>query len=192
MTTELTIESLGLTKDDLADRVVARIVDNFLSDTVSDEDGESYPRNSEWHQKIENAVLEAIDGKVAEIATKHIEPAIGALIDAVTFQETSRYGEPKAPAMTFKEFLEHKANTYFTEPVNFDGKSQKECSSYTSFSPSATRVVYLIQKHLHYTIENTMKGALVEANRKIVEGIEEAVKIQCADIAKRLSAKVVS
>jgi len=72
----------------------------------------------------------------------------------------------------------------FIEPVSYDGKS-KSPDNY-GWSPRSTRIVYLINSHLQYSIETAMKNALATANKSIVGGLEAAVKIALQDAQAKI------
>jgi hypothetical protein len=87
--------------------------------------------------------------------------------------------------MTFIEYLVARAEAYLREDVNFDGKSKDEHSGY-SWSKSQTRIVWLVNKHLQYSIESAMKDAVKTINDAVTEGLEKTVKVKLEEIAKGL------
>ena len=86
--------------------------------------------------------------------------------------------------MTFLEYLIQRAETYIQEPLNYAGKT-KEQEGY-GWSKSQTRISYLINQHLHYSIETAMKQALQTANSAIVGGIEQTVRIKLQEVADKM------
>jgi hypothetical protein len=54
----------------------------------------------------------------------------------------------------------------------------------------STRITYLVNHHLQYSIETAMKKALANANSSIVQGIEGAVKIALANATAALQVTV--
>lgn len=185
---EFTCEQIGLTPDELQERVVAGLVDKILGF-----DGHSRERDPDYvHSTVmseANArVLEAINAKVDEISAEFILPRVEAMITGHCLQETNKWGDKVGKPLTFTEYLVHRAESYLTETVNYEGKTKAQ-DNY-NWKSSSTRVVHLIDKHLHYEISRAMEKALATANSKIVEGIEEAVKIKLAELQVKLNTTV--
>jgi hypothetical protein len=182
-----TLALLGLTKAELQERVVARLCADVTTVTRYDEDGDECVVESSLRRDLTKAVREAIDVKVSAIAEEHVLPKVGALIENVTLQSTNEWGEKKGETKTFVEYLTERAEAYLREKVNYEGKVSRD-----SYSRDAqTRIVYLVNKYLKYEIETAMKGAVKTVNQALIEGVTETVKLQCADIAKKLELKVV-
>ena len=185
-----TLELLGLTKAELQERVVARLCADVTTCTTYDEDGDECVVESSLRRDLTKAVRDAIDKKVSAIAEEHVVPKVGALIENVTLKKTNEWGEKKGESRTFVEYLTERAEAYLNEKVNYDGQTKAEYGAY-SFKAAQTRIVYLVNRHLKYEINNAMKGAVKTVNKALVDGVTETVKLQCADIAKKLELKVV-
>lgn len=91
--------------------------------------------------------------------------------------------------MSFLEYLVDRAEAYLTEKVSFDGKTKAESRGY-SWNGTQTRLSYLVDRHLHYSIEKAMKNALANANKAIVQGLEDTVKLKLGEIQKSLKVTV--
>lgn len=186
-----TLEALGFTKEEIFQRVVDTIVRDLTQSRHEDEDGESWFGESEFKRGIDKAVQARIDAEVSKTADLHIAPRIAELIDGVTFQQTNQWGEKRGESVTFIEYLVQRAEAYMTEKVNYEGKTQKEGSGY-SFTAMGTRVSYMIDKHLNYSIETAMKSAVQEANNSIAKGLNEAVKIAISNLTVQVKTDVKS
>jgi hypothetical protein len=173
----LTIESLGLSKDDIADRVVDRLVDTMLHGYSLDQDGEEVAENTKFKAEIQERVKKRIDQAIDEIAGKHVLPNVAQYLETFCLQATNQWGEKKGERVTFVEYLVQRAEAYMAEKVNYAGKSKSEDGGY-SWSANTTRVAYMIDKHLQYSIETAVKTALSEANKQIAGGLVGAVKVQ--------------
>jgi hypothetical protein len=187
----ITIESLGLSADELADRVVNKAVEALLSKHISGtDDGEPWegfddsPFAAAMQKRIKEKVEEAID----QIAGKHVLPNVAAYVETLCLQETNKWGEKRGEPVTFVEYLVARANAYLAEEVDFRGKTKTE-EGY-GWKKNTTRVAYLVHEHLQYSIETAMKAALTDANSKIVGGIEAAIKIKLAEVAASLKVQV--
>jgi hypothetical protein len=194
---ELNLEALGITKEEVQNRVIDRLVEHALDDSYLDWDDESgdepseRKRPSKFAAKLHDKVQERVDAAVAEIAEKHILPNAAQYIENVTFQPTNRWGEKQEKAKTFREYLAERAENYLTEPVDFDGQTEAERRrNGASFSKAQTRITSMVHKHLHYEIERIMKEAVQTANSAIAKGIQESVKIKLEEIVSGLKVSV--
>lgn len=183
------LSDLGISKDDLVERVIARASEELL--TVlnhGDEDGE-YRSESPLAKAIEKRVRKYIDDTIDRLATAHVLPKVGEMIERLTIQETNRWGERTGKALTFIEYLAQRAEAYLTEQVNFEGKGKTESSAY-SWSGTQTRLTHLVHQHLHYAIEHAMKNAVGVVNEKMEAALLETAKAKLGEIAKTLSVSV--
>ncbi len=186
--TLISIDALGITKEDLAVRVVDRIAEQMLSHLYSDPDGDETDEPTEFRRVIEKRVTARIDEAVDQIAAKNVLPNIAEYIENLCLQQTNKWGEAKGKKLTFIEYLIERAEAYLTEKVSYDGKAKGE--DHFSWTGTQTRVTYLVNKHLQYSIETAMKAALKDANSAIVEGLEETIKIKLNEVRKKLKVTV--
>jgi len=181
---ELTCESLGIKPEDIEEKIISRVVENLLGAPYMDEDGYEGVEDSKYMKNLKELVQARIDSKVSEIADKHILPNVDSYIETLTIQKTNQWGEAKGKSVTFIEYLIQQAEQYMVEPVNFKGKTKAE-DSY-SWSKNTTRIAYMIDSHLQYSISTAMKKAMETANESIVGGIKSAVGIQLSQIIGKL------
>jgi hypothetical protein len=189
MNMSLDIESLGFTKEELQERVIDRICKDLLQSIEYDEDGGEYPTSSQFKDAIDRRVKERIEENINAIAEKHVLPNVSNYIENLSLQETTKWGEKRGEPVTFLEYLAQRAEAYMQEKVSYDGKSKGEAGGY-SWSGTQTRLTYLVEKHLHYSIETAMKNALAIANSAIATGIQETVKLKLAEVSQALKVNV--
>ena len=183
------LQALGISNEELVNRLVDKISQDLLVSIDIDEDGGEYRAKNDIAKKLDALIKQTIDAKVAALAEKHITPNINTYIENLTLQQTNKWGEKTGQQITFIEYLTKQAELYLVEPVNFEGKTKEECGSY-SFNKSQSRITHLIDKHLHYSIETAMKNALATANSAISEGITETVKIKLTEIVSKIKTEV--
>jgi len=181
----MNIEQLGLKKEELHNLIVERTVRELLDSQGLDEDGDAYLGDSPFATEMKRLIQDEIKRHVAETAEKHCLPLVGQHIEEVVLQETNKWGEKVGTPMTFVEYLVARAEGYLLEPVNYEGKAKAESGSY-SWRKSQTRIAHMIDKHLEFSIETAMKGALKNVNSAISTGIAETVKIKLAEIVDKL------
>jgi hypothetical protein len=172
----LTIEALGITKEEAAERVIERLTQSILYNEEYDEDGNPFRGESSFRAEVDKAIKARINEEVNRLGDIEIGPRVAALVEGVTMQETNSWGEKTGEALTFREYLVKRAEAYMVEPVDYNGKSKDASNSY-GFSAKSTRVAYMIDKHLHWQIENAMKDALGQFNGTLGKGLMEAVRL---------------
>jgi hypothetical protein len=129
-----------------------------------------------------------LDQVVNDLANKHVLPRVEAMVEGLVLQQTNQWGEKVGKPITFIEYLTQRAEAYMTEDVNYEGKP-KGTDSF-SWSKRSTRVAYMIDKHLHYSIEQAMKAALASVNNSVAAGLEEATKTAIREVTSKLTVKV--
>lgn len=181
-----TLEALGFSKEEVFQRVVDTIVRDLTKQSYSDEDGDhSYYGESEFSEGIRKAALERIDAEVAKTASEFVEPRIGDILTNLTFQKTNGWGEAKTEPLTLREFLVERASAYMTEEVDSDGKTRKESSS-SFWSKKGTRAAHMVDKYLHYHIDEQMKKAFGDLNSQVAKGLNAAVCDSISGILAKL------
>lgn len=183
------LSSLGIGKEEIFNRVVEQIVDRVVHSYPVDDEGNEYKRSSRFYDELTKYAKQKIDQKVEQLGDQHVLPRISAMIENLVLQETNKWGEKQGAPVTFIEYLVKRAESFLTEEVNSDGKTQKQADGY-SWRVASTRVVFLVHQHLHYTIEKAMKEAVQNANDTIKDGLEKTVKLKLAEIAQSLKVNV--
>ncbi len=183
------LESLGITKEELQQRVIDRAVERIFETTGIDEDGDDFIETSPFAGRLEKAVKAAIDDRVAEIAEKHVLPITGDLVENIVLQATNKWGEKTGQPVTFREYMIARAENYLTEQVDYQGKTKGEAGGF-SWNASQTRITHLVHQHFQYSIHTAMTEAVKSANDKIAEGIQEAVKVKLGEITQKLKVEV--
>lgn len=184
----MNLADLGFTKEELQQRVIDQLCRQVMEGTFTDEDGEEYNSDSAFARTLHEHVRKQVDASISALAEKHVLPNVHAYIENLTLQTTNKWGEKQGRPVTFIEYLTQRAEAYMLEEVNYEGKTKGQ-DSY-SWKGTQTRISHLIERHLHYSIENAMKAALVNANSAIVGGIEKTVQIKLAEVAASLKLKV--
>lgn len=187
---ELTCEQLGITPDDIADRVAKKIADTMLAKVgldYNDETGAEIEteRPTLFQEMVRKRVARKVEQAVDAVANKVLGADLETRLEALSFPQTNSYGEPKAAPMTLLEYIAKRIDTYLTEMVNYEGRADNGYGG-----KSQARVVWMIDKHLQYVISTNMEAALKNANAKIVDGIAATVKAQLGELAAKLKVEV--
>lgn len=183
------LKELGFTREEIEEKLLARVSRDILKElrVDVDEDGETkeYYAKSTFAKTLVEYLQSHLDSKVEEVAEKYLLPQIIGKAEALVLQPTNKWGEKQGEPTTLTEYMVKQAEKYITEKVDYNGKSKEENRGY-SFEGKQTRIAHMINRHLHYTIENAVKKALGDANSILTKGIEETVKIQLEEVSKKL------
>lgn len=186
----VTLESLGISKDAIEQKLIEHLAEQLLTEIVYDYDDErEYRAKSSLAKKLDALVKQHIDATINALAEKHVLPNVASYIESLTLQTTNQWGEKKGNPVTFIEYLTQRAEDYMQEKVNYEGKGKEEAGSY-SWSGTQTRITHLVHKHLHHSIETAMKQAMQVATSGIATGLQETVKVKLAEVSQKLKVEV--
>jgi hypothetical protein len=187
--TALTLESLGLSKEEITERLIAKMADEILRTVNADEDGHPWPADTAVTRRLQDMVSKRLDEFVSTVGEERLLPLINGMVENLVLQTTNKWGEKTGAPVTFTEYMVKKAEEWITEKVNYEGKSQSDAGGY-SWSGTQTRVAHMIHKHLHYQIETAMKQALADANNAIAKGLHETVRLKINEVTAKLKVEV--
>lgn len=185
----ITIEELGFTKEELQQRVIDQLCSQVLSGVTRDDEGNEIEASSKFARELNARIEKHITETIGAIAEKHVLPNVTSFIEGLILQETDKWGQKKGQPVSFIEYLTQRADAYMREEVSYDGKAKGQSDSY-SWRAASTRIGFMVNSHLQYSIQTAMKEALENANSSIAKGLEEAVKIKLKEVADSLNVKV--
>jgi hypothetical protein len=187
--TMINLASLGITEEQLVEKIVDNTVQRLLTSVGYDEEGDEFVDDSRLVKNLNDITKKLIDAKVEQLADAHVKPLIESRLESLVLQQTSQWGEKRGTPVTFIEYLVQRADAYMVEPVDHDGKTRGESGS-SYWSSKTTRVSHMIDRHLKYSIETAMQQALKDANSSITKGLADAVKIALAEVQAKLKVEV--
>lgn len=189
------LTALGITQDQLIDRIIDKTVERLLETVGYDVDGDEITEGTAITRRMDKAVKDLnglvqtmLDAKVAELGDLHLKPLVESRLESLVLQRTNEWGEKEGQPMTFVQYLIERAESYMTEEVDYFGKTRKQ-EGY-NWKRHSTRVVHLMEKHLQGHIDAAMKQALANANSTISKGIADAVKMSLAEVQAKLKVEV--
>jgi hypothetical protein len=186
----VTLESLGISKDAIEQKLIEHLAEQLLTEISYDYDDErEYRAKSSLAKKLDAIVKQHIDATINALAEKHVLPNVASYIENLTLQTTNQWGEKKSAPVTFIEYLTQRAEDYMQEKVSYDGKAKSEASGY-SWNGTQTRITFMVHQHLHHSIEAAMKQALQIATSGIASGLQETVKVKLAEVSQKLKVEV--
>lgn len=172
---EFTCENIGLTQEELQERVVRGLVERILGEDHGDP--ESHVHRAAYKAAMEH-VKTSVNDAVNAVAEKHVYPMAEKLITDHIFQETNQWGEAKGEARTFIEYLEERASGYFAEQINIKGKAHRECSQYDQrdWKPAGSRIAVMIDECLTSQIKEALDAAVENVHMTLAEGLTETTR----------------
>lgn len=178
------LQTLGITADDLIERIVSRAVDELLNPRAYNDDSIS----DDMARKVLALVQSAVDAKVSEVARDHLIPRIGELIEKATLTETNRFGEPKNEPMSFVEYLANCAERYMTEDVNSEGLNRSE-GDYR-WSKVGPRITVLMKLRIKEALEEHTKRALKDVNAELAKAMQKAAADAISSAASAIKVSI--
>lgn len=186
-----TLKALGISPEELGNRIVEQAVEALLSSTGFNPDTEEETRyESRFKREIEARVQKAVDQKIAALAEVHVLPRVGEMIEQADMQKTNNYGEKKGPAMSFKEYIASRAEVYMAEDVDSSGKSKDENGDSYNWRKAGPRLTVLMRMYIRDSLEAAAKNAVTDVNKVIAANIEKAAKDAIATVAAGLKVTV--
>lgn len=186
------LQELGLSQDEIRQRVIDKMADELFTSAQTGEDGETaYYRESELKKDLDKLVTQRIDQKIGQLFEQHCAPHVEKQIEEIVLQETNSWGEKsgKSKPIGIIEYMVQRIDHFITEQVDYRGKSKREANDY-GWSGKTTRIAFMINDHLQYSVESAVKQALQTANSQIAQGIEEAVKVKLQEVLKNVKCDV--
>lgn len=193
---EITLESLGLSKEEIADRVVESICQHALRRVVTgyDEYGErSDEKPTEFMKQIDARIALKIDEAIANIAGRHVIPSLEQFIENFHMVETNQWGEKKGRSFTFVEYLVDRCQAYMVEMVDTNGKAKTEVPEYNQreWRGVMPRMVFHMNKQLMDGMVKALGTVVTEARGTLCDSLTDAVRQTLVEITNKVSVKVV-
>jgi Cft2 family RNA processing exonuclease len=183
-----TLQELGFTKEDIETKLIEKIASDLMNEYVYETDtGASYPDNSRLARRFIEVIRKHVDAQMERLAQEFIVPRVAELIQEVAIRHTNAHGEDIRNPETFTEYLARMAENYLSQPVNYDG-NPIEHNRYSK--NEQTRLIHLVNKHLHSSVESAMKNAVDIVKQQLGASLEQTVKIKLADLAKSITVSV--
>ena len=175
------LETLGISQEELQKRLIEKMADELLTQPEWDEDEGEYRRSSNLNNKLQKLIQQRLDEKLQVYTDTHFVPLIDNFLQT-KFQETNSWGEPKGEGLTLSEYLFKRANTYFDEKVNWDGKP------YDGYNKDGlpSRLMYLVDKNLRDKMAETIKQVFTDVNRKMLTDLADMAKQNLTKMAESL------
>lgn len=166
----ITLEALGITKEEIIDRVVTGLMDEIREDVMTDMEKQIVSKvMTEAQSKINSAVYEAV------------KTTCGNALD-IKFQPLDKWGDKAGKPTTVREMFYDKAKEWWNQGVDAQGKP---CSQYSVKSTMA-------QWHAEQAVKGVISTTLNEEMGTIIKNAQTQVKTNIAQAIANFVAKHLS
>lgn len=186
MSTTFNLESLGITKEELTERVVNAIADDLLyARSEEDEGGErQWFGSSALKAELDKILKQRIDDAVRNTAEKYVFPRVDEIINALVLQETTKWGEKKGDPLSFTEYMVARAEAYLADDVDSYGRSKQECKEANSswYGSTGKRINRLVDEKFKAALAQVVEPSVKVVNQKLAEHLNAAVQTSLREI----------
>ena len=132
----------------------------------------------EWD--LQERIRRILETKTIEHCDAVVKPVIEDGIKAFTFNATNRFGEGGEKPTTLTEYIVGLADSYLNTHVDYQGKEISK-DAY-GWKDKQSRLTYMIQEHLQYSIATAMKNAVSQVIKNIAPALAETCKAQIKSV----------
>lgn len=173
-------EALGLTKDEVQERLIETLADRMLKAKGWDDDGDEISLPSSLKTQLEALITKRMDLAVQSAFDRVVPSTIDQFVAEYKIQQTNQYGEKQGPALSFVEFITQRVTGYLAEPIDHSGVSEREAKAkgnswYGERNGKQNRVTYMINERLATAINQGIEAAFKDTKSLLAGGIEKAV-----------------
>jgi hypothetical protein len=188
------LKSIGITEEELQQRVVDAIVNRMLSSTAFNYDeGQSFTTASPVYRKIQESIKSAIDAKFDMFFESHVCPLVGTKIDDLVIQKTNEWGEKRGEPVTFLEYLIEQAEKHLNEPLDARGRTRSQCAATRdSFNPvrGSTRLANAIDQKIAMHLEQCVTIVVRDATDKVGTAMQDVLKNALETAKDKIKVKI--
>ena len=181
---EITLEQLGLSKEEITDRAVEECIRQLLRRTIADEDGEPIHIASEFTQEIEKRVSDRLDKAFDKLVSTTLLGNAEEYLRAFEFQPTDNYGREKGEKVGLMEYLVKRCDLYMTERVDYFGKDKSQ-GDY-NWRGKQPRIVWVIDKIIESRLEGEIKRSITKIKETLGKGLSEMLQESLSAYVERI------
>ena len=176
------VEQLGISNDELIERAVNKIAEDFLNIDASgmeddpEEEESAYTTQKRIGKKLKEMMASYFDAEFQKYAAQHVQPTVEETVREWTFRETNTWGESKGNPKTLGEYLENKCNDWLKEKVDASGRTEKEARSYSGqWREAGNRISILISAEVSKHISAAMTDIMKHSSVILADAMKDAV-----------------
>lgn len=172
---ELNLEDLGSYFDEESGTID---FESFMSDEIQSQISEKIVNKIESQQikNIEKRISESLEGLVAKLESKLDEKVNEVTEDLLNRNITiyDKWGDKVKENVNIMDMFKQKMDNFLTEKVNSSGESK-------GYDRNQTRIDYLVNKNIGYSMERKVSEAAREVSKKIEEYVNKTLKEQIGE-----------
>jgi CRISPR/Cas system type I-B associated protein Csh2 (Cas7 group RAMP superfamily) len=170
----ISIEDLGITKQEMQDRVVNQLC-NEITGRHDDESEYSYFSESSIKTKMREYLQEIVDKKTREVIDEKVLANFEKYLQELIIKPSSRWGEKEEAPVSIEDYIEKTISLTMAETVDSTGRGRED-RSYSYYGSHSTRLEYLINRKISAEIETSFKSVLVDVKASLQSHIEAQIK----------------
>ena len=149
----------------ISDEIISQIGDKIISKYESDQMEVIESKITDALSEVDSKIQETIDKKVNEIAENLLNRNI-------TIYD--KWGDIKKENVNIMDMFKQKMDNFLTEKVDENGKTN-------GYRCEQTRIDYLVNKNITYSMERKVKEAATQVSKKIEEYVNKTLKQQIGE-----------
>lgn len=173
---------VDLTPEELREIIVQKGTERFCQMMAEDPDD----LESRIITEVESRLQAMVDAAVSQIASAELQGAMTAKIETLDFQPTNQWGEPKSEPLLLRAYIEKRVGEYLSEDVDWEGRAKREKRDAYNWKGEGPRILVMIDKYIHSTLEREMKKWVDSFNTELSEGLSDSVKKHFDALAQKV------
>ena len=149
----------------ISDEIISQIGDKIISKYESDQMEVIESRITDALSEVDSKIQETIDKKVNEIAENLLNRNI-------TIYD--KWGDIKKENVNIMDMFKQKMDNFLSEKVDENGKTN-------GYRREQTRIDYLVNKNITYSMERKVNEAAAQVSKKIEEYVNKTLKQQIGE-----------
>ena len=149
----------------ISDEIISQIGDKIISKYESDQMEVIESKITDALSEVDSKIQETIDKKVNEIAENLLNRNI------TIYDE---WGDVKKENVNIMDMFKQKMDNFLSEKVYENGKTN-------GYGREQTRIDYLVNKNITYSMERKVNEAAAQVSRKIEEYVNKTLKQQIGE-----------
>jgi hypothetical protein len=170
-----TLETLGISQEDLRQRLVRRLAEELLASEGYDE-WNTEPTDATLAARVprqltdglRKSVKDAIAAEIARLGDAYAKPLVWQIMEA-GIQPTNQYGEPKGDRMTVTELIADAARQYMETRVDRDGKV-------SSYRGGMIRLDWVVNEAVRKHVASKIEESIQDPKSTLAEALTDAVR----------------
>jgi len=172
---ELNLEDLGSYFDEESGTID---FESFMSDEIQSQISEKIVNKIEAEQikNIEKRISESLEGLVAKLESK-LDEKVNEVTENLLNRNITIYdkwGDKVKENVNIMDMFKQKMDNFLTEKVNSSGEAK-------GYDRNQTRIDYLVNKNIGYSMERKVSEAAREVSKKIEEYVNRTLKEQIGE-----------